>query len=95
DDDLRFFQAILEGIADIEAEGYQQLAKLGTPTPQRVFTAGGGSHNPAWQQIRERTLNTPVIIAEHSEASYGSALLARQGYTDAIKSASANPERDL
>ncbi len=80
DDDLSFFQAILEGIADIETEGYQQLAKLGAPKPQRVFTAGGGSCNPAWQQIRERTLNAPVIIAEHSEASYGSALLARQGF---------------
>ncbi len=92
EDDISFFQAILEGIADIEAEGYQQLAKLGAPTPQRIFTAGGGSRNPAWQQIRERTLNTPLIIAEHSEASYGSALLARKGYSDAIKVAIANPE---
>ena len=80
EDDLSFFQAILEGIASIEAEGYQQLAKLGAPAPGRVFTAGGGSHNPAWREIREHTLNTPVIIAEQIEASYGSALLARQGY---------------
>ena len=80
DDDVVFFQAILEGIANIEAEGYQQLARLGAPKPQRVFTAGGGSRNPAWRQIREHTLNTAVIVAEHTEASYGSALLARQGY---------------
>ena len=80
DDDLIFFQAILEGIANIEAEGYQQLTRLGTPGPQRVFTAGGGSNNRAWRKIRERTLNTAVIIAEQTEASYGSALLARQGY---------------
>ena len=81
DDDLTFFQAILEGIANIEAEGYQQLSKLGAPTPQRVFSAGGGSNNPAWRTIREDTLNTPVIVAEQTEASYGSALLARQGYS--------------
>jgi len=80
DDDLSFFQAILEGIANIEAEGYQQMAKLGASAPQRIFTAGGGSHNPAWRKIRERTLNTSVIIAEQTEASYGSALLAKQGY---------------
>lgn len=80
DDDLIFFQAMLEGISNIEAEGYQQLTRLGAPTPQRVFTAGGGSGNPAWREIRERSLNTPVIIANQTEASYGSALLARQGY---------------
>lgn len=80
EDDVIFFQAILEGIARIEAEGYRQLTKLGAPAPHRVFTAGGGSHNPAWRQIRERALNTPVLVAEHSEASYGSALLARRGY---------------
>ena len=80
EDDLIFFQAILEGIANIEADGYQQLAKLGTPIPRRVLTAGGGSSNPAWREIRENTLNTPVIIAEQTEASYGSAQLARQGY---------------
>ena len=81
DDDVVFFQAILEGIANIEAEGYQQLTKLGAPNPQRIFTAGGGSNNPAWRTIREHALNTAVIIAEQTEASYGSALLARQGYT--------------
>ena len=80
DNDLIFFQAILEGIANIEAEGYQQLTRLGAPTPQRVFSAGGGSGNPAWREIRERSLNTPVIIANRTEASYGSALLARKGY---------------
>ena len=80
DDDLTFFQAILEGIAKIEAEGYQRLAELGAPAPRQVLTAGGGSHNPAWRKIREHALNTPVRTADHTEASYGSALLARQGY---------------
>lgn len=83
--DLTFFQAILEGIANIEAEGYQQLTKLGAPSPKRVLTAGGGSNNPAWRAIREHALNTPVSIAEQTEASYGSALLARQGYLSSME----------
>jgi len=84
DNDLTFFQAILEGIASIEAEGYQKLHDLGAPNPQRIFSAGGGSQNPAWRTIRQHALNTDVIVAEHTEASYGSALLARQGYTGQI-----------
>jgi sugar (pentulose or hexulose) kinase len=78
DDDVKFFQAMLEGMAAIEAEGYQALVQLGAPMPTQVFTAGGGSINPAWRRIRERKLGVPVTTAEHSEASYGSALLARR-----------------
>ena len=74
--DVKFFQAMLEGMAAIEAEGYQALVQLGAPSPTQVFTAGGGSINPAWRKIREHKLGVPVTTAEHSEASYGSALLA-------------------
>ena len=66
----------LEGIASIEAEGYTALSHLGAPRLTKVFTAGGGSTNPAWRKIRENKLGVPVEIAEHSEASYGAALLA-------------------
>jgi len=75
-DDARFFQGMLEGIADIEARGYAALSELGAPPVQKVFTAGGGSINPAWRRIRALKLGVPVEIAEHSEASYGAALLA-------------------
>jgi sugar (pentulose or hexulose) kinase len=75
-EDVRFFQAMLEGIASIEAEGYTALSQLGAPRLTKVFTAGGGSTNPAWRKIRENKLGVPVEIAEHSEASYGTALLA-------------------
>ena len=78
EDDLAFFQGMLEGMAAIEAEGYRKLAELGAPALKRVFTAGGGSRNPAWRTIRERKLEVPVLIAEHSEASYGAALLAQR-----------------
>jgi sugar (pentulose or hexulose) kinase len=82
DDDLIFFQGILEGIADIEAEGYQQLVNHGAPEIRQVLTTGGGSRNQSWNQIRQQKLNVPVKKAEQSEACYGAALLARQGYMD-------------
>lgn len=77
--DIEFFQALLEGIANIEADGYKKLEALGASAPRRIFTAGGGSKNLAWNKIRERTMGIEVISATHTEASYGSALLARQG----------------
>jgi sugar (pentulose or hexulose) kinase len=77
-DDARFFQAILEGIAAIEAEGYRQLAAHGAPYPTRVLTTGGGAANAGWTRIREHLLGVPVRAAEHQEAAYGAALLARR-----------------
>ncbi|MGD8581652.1 MAG: FGGY-family carbohydrate kinase [Gammaproteobacteria bacterium] len=82
DSDVEFFQAMLEGIAEIEAEGYRTLSRLGAPVIKKVFTAGGGSTNPAWRRIREQKLGVPVEIAAHSEASYGAALLARRADND-------------
>ena len=78
--DVDFFQALLEGIADIEAEGYKKLDALGATLPQRIFSVGGGSKNPAWKKIRERATGIDVINAVHSEACYGSALLAKKGF---------------
>lgn len=72
-----FLQALLEGIADIEAEGYRRLAELGAPPPSRVFSAGGGAGNPTWLAIRGRRLGVPLLPARHVEAAYGAALLAR------------------
>jgi len=80
DDDVEFFQGILEGIARIEAEGYRKLEQLGAARPVKIITAGGGACNVAWSTIRQQMLGVPVTTAEHSEASYGAALLARQGY---------------
>ena len=78
--DVAFFQALLEGISDIEAEGYNKLKDLGAAIPQKIFTTGGGSKNSAWTKIRERTTGIKIQHAAHSEACYGSALLAKQGF---------------
>jgi sugar (pentulose or hexulose) kinase len=84
DSDIIFFQALLEGMANIEAEGYNRLNSLGATPVKRIFTAGGGSRNPAWTKIRERVTGIEILSAEKSEACYGSALLAKQGFDNAV-----------
>ena len=80
-DDVVFFQAILEALADIEAEGYALLQRLGAGAVQQIFSAGGGSRNTAWHRIRAQRLPCPLHRAPHTEASYGAALLARFSFT--------------
>jgi hypothetical protein len=79
DEDERFLQGLLEGIAAIETAGYRRLEELGAPPPRRVLTTGGGAKNSEWTRIRERLLGVPVTTAEHQEAAYGSAILALHG----------------
>ncbi|PWB47663.1 MAG: carbohydrate kinase [Nitrosomonadales bacterium] len=79
EDDACFLQGLLEGIARIEARGYQLLQELGATPLISVRSAGGGARNPAFSAIRARLLGVPLHIARHSEAAYGSALLARDG----------------
>jgi sugar (pentulose or hexulose) kinase len=88
EDDLRFFQGILEGIARIEAQGYRLLTELGAPRPLSVRSTGGGAHNRAWSLLRARELGIPLLEAEQSEAAYGTALLARHGVRSARGEAS-------
>jgi sugar (pentulose or hexulose) kinase len=78
-EDHRFFQALLEGIASVEALAYQHLARLGAPPLGRVISIGGGAKNAAWTEIRHRRLGVPVSVAGQTEASYGAALLALRG----------------
>lgn len=74
--DVQFFQAMLEGISTVEAEGYRLLAELGAPYPKSVRTVGGGARNPAWQEIRRQRLGIQMPQAQHQQAAYGTALLA-------------------
>jgi sugar (pentulose or hexulose) kinase len=77
ENDINFFQGILEGIAKIEADGYQLLAKLGIPYPVSVRTTGGGAKNSAWTKIRSTMMDVKIINANQTEAAYGAALLAQ------------------
>ncbi len=75
-DSITFFQGILEGIAGIEAHGYQLLHKLGAPKVSEIRTTGGGAQNPAWTQIRERIIGVPIKPARSELSAFGAALLA-------------------
>ncbi len=75
----RFLQGMLEGMAAIETEGYALLARLGAPYPSSVRSVGGGAANPAWTAIRGARLRVLMREAEHTDACYGAALLARAG----------------
>ncbi len=87
-DEAQFLHGLLQGLARIEQQGYARLAELGaTPPLKRIITTGGGAKNTAWAAIRERMLGVPVTIAEHAEAAYGAALLAKRGALDSWASA--------
>ena len=77
-DDVLFFQGLLEGMAQIEHTAYQRLAELGALYPKRVFSVGGGASNEKWTLIRQRYLQTSMQVCQHTSAAYGSALIARQ-----------------
>ncbi len=73
---VTFFQGMLEGIARIEAQGYELLEKHGAPMLNKIYTTGGGSQNPAWTRIREKILRVKLEKPRSGHAAYGAALLA-------------------
>lgn len=81
DNQVTYLQGLLESIARVEQRGYARLQQLGCETASRIISCGGGSNNVKWNSIRERMLGIPVTTAQHSEASYGAALLARFAMT--------------
>ncbi|MDR5638479.1 MULTISPECIES: FGGY-family carbohydrate kinase [unclassified Thermosynechococcus] len=79
DDPRLFLQGLLESLSRIEAQGYQQLQRLGASPLKRVWTAGGGARNPAWLALRQQYLGVPVAVSPQTEAAYGAARLAQAG----------------
>jgi sugar (pentulose or hexulose) kinase len=82
EDETGFLQAILEGVAEVEALAYRKLAELGAPRLRSVRTVGGGAANSAWTKIRERKLDAPFKHAESQEACAGVARLVLQSLRD-------------
>jgi sugar (pentulose or hexulose) kinase len=89
-----YLHGILQGIGDVEREGYRVLGELGADPkrPTVVLTAGGGAANNVWMSLRERRLqdicgddnhNIEVARANSAEASYGAALLAAASFENA------------
>jgi D-ribulokinase len=74
-DDAIFFQAILEGMTEIERGGYERLGALGAPSLKTMRTVGGGARNTAWSQMRQSALGVEFLAAKSVEASVGTASL--------------------
>lgn len=72
-----FLYGLLEGMASIEAQGYQCLQALGATPLTHVFSAGGGARNATWTAIRQQHLSAPVTTAKTTEAAFGTACLAQ------------------
>jgi len=75
-DDGVFFQAILEGMTEIERLGYQRLRELGSPVLASLRTVGGGARNPVWSKMRAKAIGLPSLPAKSLEAAAGTASLA-------------------
>lgn len=76
DDDTVFLQGLFEGIARIEALGYERLSELGGPSLTGVATVGGGAANEVWRRIRAAALGVPMVACLNDEAAVGVARLA-------------------
>lgn len=74
--DALYLQALLEGLTELERQGWQRLRELGAPPLQRVLTLGGGARNPQWRVLRQRALGVPVLQRPGLSAALGMARLA-------------------
>jgi xylulokinase len=89
-----FLHGILQGISDVERDGFLALGELGAspPTPSQVWTCGGGSRNDVWSKMRQRRLreafgsDVTVARANNVEASYGAAILAAASFVTSTTS---------
>ncbi len=73
--DSLYLHALFEGLANIELRGWEKLRELTGSLPKKIITVGGGSKNPQWRKIREKTINIPIVSCNKT-TSFGTALLA-------------------
>ena len=64
----------------LQATAYARLSELGATPVSEVLTAGGGAANDVWTAIRQRVIGVPVRQSGNTDAAFGAALLAREGY---------------
>ena len=75
-DSTVFLQGLLEGMANIEARGYELLTELGAPALSALWTTGGGAQNAGWTRLRERIIGIKPKAAKLPGAACGAGLLA-------------------
>ena len=75
--DSYYLHALFEGLAKIEAKGWQKLHELGADLPKKIITVGGGAKNITWKKIREKEIGIPIKICNRPPAA-GVASIALQ-----------------
>ena len=80
--DALYLHGLLEGLAEIELQGWRRLMQLGAAFPERVISIGGGARNPQWRRLRERRLHCPVVSCDAPPAA-GVARLALEALQSA------------
>ncbi len=78
--DSLFLHGLLEGLARIEAQGWEKLKSMNVGIPKKIITIGGGSRNPQWRRIRERLIGIPIRSCS-KQAAEGVARLALETFT--------------
>lgn len=76
--DSLYLHALFEGLAKIEARGWQKLHELGAELPRQIITIGGGAKNITWKKIREKEIGIPIKICNRPPAA-GVASIALKG----------------
>lgn len=77
--DVEFLHGMLAGMAKIEQQAYQVLEDAGASSVTSIRTVGGGAVNLVWQALRQQHILVPFMAAEHTEAAFGAACLAKNG----------------
>ncbi len=78
--DSLFLHGILEGLARIEAQGWEKFKSMNVEIPKKIITIGGGAANPQWRRIRERLIGIPIRSCS-KQAAEGVARLALEPFT--------------
>jgi sugar (pentulose or hexulose) kinase len=81
EDESQFLYGLLNGIANIEAKGYDLFKQFGASKLTEIYSVGGGAKNLVWQTIRQQKLNVDFKTPCSADAAFGSAILAREGLT--------------
>ncbi len=78
--DSLFLHGLLEGLARIEAQGWEKFKSMNVEIPKKIITIGGGAGNPQWRRIRERLIGIPIRTCS-KQAAEGVARLALESLT--------------
>ncbi|MHB1515290.1 MAG: FGGY-family carbohydrate kinase [Acidiferrobacteraceae bacterium] len=71
-----FLHAMIEGLAQIEAEGYALLARLGASPVKRLWTSGRTADNPVLRRLREQRFGKMLQPEREITPAAGAARLA-------------------